>query len=188
MLAYFQVCRLGSLPHMERFFQWIGYVASALLLRYLAFPSGVVAVWGAGVFSRISPAAIGFPALILAGFLSLLAPKKARVIAFFGVGVLTLMWFPSILNLVSEPARLLAWRNWFLIGGYFSAMAFVLLYPHPFHSLSKPILALLVGISLLSAGHHTMSRFVDYCRAEAKADVKVKVSAQGEVLPPVGEK
>ena len=168
---------------MERFLQWIGYVASALLLRYLAFPSGVAAVWGAGVFSRVNPAAIGFLALILAGFLSLLAPNKARVVALFGVGVLTLMWFPSILNLVSEPTRLLVWRNWLLIGAYFSAMAFVLLYPHPFHSWSRPILALLVGISLLSAGHHTMSRFVDYCRAEAKSDVKVKVSADGEILP-----
>jgi len=171
---------------MERLFQWTGYLASAFLLKYLVFPSEVATAWSAGVSSRFSPVAIGFGGLLLAGFLSLRKPDSARILAVCGAGFLTLIWFPSILNLVRAPIMFLEWRNWLLIAVYFSAMAFILLYPHPFRSWGRQAMALLVIIPLLTATYHGLSGFVDYCRAESRGNVRMPVGI--ESLPRTGER
>ncbi len=178
-----------ELNRMERLLLWVGYVLSAIALRFAAPFLQVKEVWGVEYLRGRPPTETGVSILIFAGCLGLVKPGLARYLGLAGMAVLSLLWFPSIMNLAGEPMSLLQWRNLLVIALYFASVSFVILYPMPVRWWMPRVLAGMLVIPIFIASGTAACQVVDYFKAEAKVKPNVFREADrntGFILPKRG--
>lgn len=140
--------------------QFVIYAVTALLLGFLTFRSMMWGVWGAPVHPAHYMGLLGAFALFVGAIISLSRPAQGRFVSMMGLAGMGTFWLPATASLVPQHDVIISPVAFLVVGLFFAAAGFALLYPRRWRW-SLPALGLLVCTAIGIAGMVTARRLHD---------------------------
>ena len=141
-----------------RSLQCVVYLITALVLGYLTYMSLMWGVWGAPVYPTHFIALLGALGLFVSALVSLGWARTGRTLAVVSLAALGTFWVPGVISLVPQHNIIVSPIDFFVVGLYFGAVGFALLYPVRWRW-SVPAFVLVLSTAVTLAAVTAIRRF-----------------------------